>query len=97
MSFTEDWKAWRQRPFPSEVSASTELGFDLLSIDTFAAGCLDTFSKFGTLDEQRISALERCLGDLHPLLSQVPDSAGDYFAELANLCRRVLGAVGRRN
>jgi hypothetical protein len=97
MGFAEDWKAWRKRPFPREPSASSDLGFELNSIDTFAAGCLDTFSQLGTLDTERIIVLERCLRDLHPLLPQIPDSARDYFSELADLCRRVLGVVGRRN
>jgi hypothetical protein len=97
MGFADDWKDWRDRPFPLDPPASSDLGVELRSIDTFAAGCLDTFSERGALDEQRIAVLERCLRDLHPLLSQVPESAGDYFAELAGLCRRVLGAVGRRN
>jgi hypothetical protein len=97
MGFAEDWKAWRARPFPTEVAASSDLGFELISIDTFAAGCLDTFSHRGTLDDERVGILERCLRDLHALLPQVPESSADYFAELASLCRRVLGAVGRRN
>ena len=97
MGFAEDWKAWRARPFPSEPAASSDLGFELRSIDTFAAGCLETFSQHGSLDDQRIAVLEQCLRDLHPLLSQLPEPAGEYFAELAALCRSVLGAVGRRN
>jgi len=97
MGFAEDWKAWRERPFPSEPPASSELGFELRSIDSFAAGCLDTFSERGALDDQRIGVLERCLRDLDRLLPQVPESAGDYFATLAKLCRSALGAVGRRN
>jgi hypothetical protein len=97
MGFAEDWTAWRERPFPSEPPASSDLGFELASIDTYAAGCLDTFSRRGTLDDQRTSVLERCLRDLHTLLPQVPDSARDYFTELAELCRTALGAVGRRS
>jgi hypothetical protein len=97
MGFAEDLKAWREQPFPSEPSASSDLGFELRSIDSFAAGCLDTFSRCRTLDDQRIVVLEGCLRDLHLLLSQVPESARGYFTELAELCRRVLGEVGRRN
>nr|AAS92969.1 hypothetical protein [uncultured bacterium] len=97
MGFAEDWKAWCDRPFPLDPPASSALGFELRSIDTFAAGCLDTFSERGTLDEPRIAVLERCLRDLRPLLPQVPESAGDYFNQFAELCGRALGAVGRRN
>lgn len=97
MGFAEDWKVWRDRPFPAEPDASSDLGFELRSIDTLAAGCLDTFSGRGSLDEQRIVILEGCLHDLQPLLSQVPEAAVDYFTELAELCRRALGAFGRRN
>jgi hypothetical protein len=97
MSFAEDWKAWRHRPFPAEPSASTDLGFELISIDTCAAGCLDTLSQRGKLDDESIAILERCLRDLHSLLAQIPESAREYFTDLADLCRRALGAVGRGN
>lgn len=97
MGFAEDWKVWRERPFPSEPSASSDLGFELISIDTYAAGCLETFAQRGSLEAPLIAILERCVRDLQPLLPRVSDSAADYFAELAELCRRVLRAVGHPN
>ena len=93
MGLAEEWKSWRERPFPSQVPASSDLGFELRSLDTVAAGCLDTYFSRGRLDDERIQALERCVRDLDSLLPQVPAHSSEYFAALADLCRRVLGAV----
>jgi hypothetical protein len=61
----KDWKAWRDRPFPSQVPASSELGFELRSIDTFAAGCLDvpedasdSFVELATLCRHVLGAVD---------------------------------------
>jgi hypothetical protein len=97
MGFTDEWNAWRARPFPKDVPVSEDMWFELLDIDRSAAGCIDTFSGRGSLDEWRIGVLERCLHSLHSLLPQIPKATSGYFEDLAALCRRVLGAVGRRN
>jgi hypothetical protein len=96
MGFADDWDMWKTRPFPREVPASTDLGFELRSIDSAAAGCLDSFAKCGALDDERTGVLEGCLRDLQKLLPEVPEPARDYFADLAALCRRVLGSAGGR-
>src|SRR5262249_46058024 len=59
------WDAWRARPFPSEYAGKDVAGICVTSIDSFAAGCIDTFiSRKGNLDEERISVLQTCKDDL---------------------------------
>jgi hypothetical protein len=95
MGLPDDWNAWRLRRFPSEVSAASDIGFDLREIDTYAAGCLDTYFSRGRLDPERIRVLERCLKHLEPLLPALPEPVSGYFRQLETLCRAVLGAIGR--
>jgi len=97
MTLLDAWKAWRERPFPSEVSTFDTGEVDVVFVDTFAAGCLDTYFASGHLDDQRISVMEECVRDLHRTLPRLSGETSKYFAELAALCRRVLAAVGRRN
>jgi hypothetical protein len=97
MALLDEWKAWRALPFPRDPSVSTDVGFELRSIDSAAAGCLDTYFARGRLDDERVRILEACVRDLHLLLPGLPSDTSRYFNELAALCRGVLGAVDRRN
>ena len=97
MALLDDWKAWRERPFPSGVSTFDTGEIDMVSLDTFAAGCLDTYFECGRLDDQRIGVLEECVRDLHQALPRLSGEPSEYFAELAAFCRRVLAALGRTN
>ena len=95
MALIDDWKTWRKRPFPAGVYGLAIGDVDVVSVDTFAAGCLDTYFDGGRLDQQGLVVLEDCVRDLHGVLPLLSGEAFDYFDELAALCRGVLGIMGR--
>jgi hypothetical protein len=82
-------------PFPSEYGGKDVAGICVTSVDTFAAGCIDTFvSRQGRLDEKRIKVLESCKTDLEVIVNSLDGEARIYFDKLLLLCRRVLQLVG---
>jgi hypothetical protein len=53
------WDEWKQIPFPSEYGGKDVAGICVTSVDTFAAGCIDTFvSRNGRLDKRRITVFK---------------------------------------
>jgi hypothetical protein len=97
MGLTDDWRAFQLRGFPAGVAGTEIDGVCVTTVDTFAAGCLETYFDRGRLDQQRIGVLEECVGDLHRVLPHLTGEPSEYFGKLAALCRGVLGAIGRRN
>jgi hypothetical protein len=97
MALVDDWNAWRACDFPAGLAGLEIDGVDVTSIDTFAAGCLDTYFDLGRLDERRTSVLEDCAQDLERILPRLTGEASVYFSQLAGLCLGVLIAnKGRR-
>jgi hypothetical protein len=90
------WNEWKRIPFPSEYGGKDVAGICVTSLDTFAAGCIDTFvSRNGRLDNQRISVLEKCKNDLEVVVNSLDGNAHTYFNDLLLLSKRVLQLVGR--
>jgi hypothetical protein len=55
------WEEWKTIPFPADYSGKDVAGICVTSLDSYAAGCIDTFiSRKGRLDDWRISVLEDC-------------------------------------
>jgi hypothetical protein len=90
-----EWWAWRLRAFPHDVSGLEVDGIDVTSLDTFTAGCLEVYFNRGQLDPERMVVLEACVRDLHRVLPSLDRDAAEYFAGLAELCRRVLQQLSR--
>jgi hypothetical protein len=89
------WDACKTQRFPSEYSGKDVAGICVTSLDSFAAGCIDTFIfRKGHLDEQRISILAKCKNDLEVVVNALDGSAQIYFNNLLLLSRRVLQLVG---
>lgn len=90
------WENWMNLPFPDRAS-DVEIGkIYLMTIDTFAAGCIDTFVKNrGKLDEERIKILQGCKRDLDAVLHKLPIEISGYFAELADISSLVLKYLKR--
>ena len=85
------WEIWRALPFPSDIYESEFNGFDLTSIDTFSAGCIDVFlENNGKLDPKRIEVLRNCNDDLNKMYDGLSVSSREYFKELSKLSRLVL-------
>jgi hypothetical protein len=90
------WDEWQAIPFPAEYGGKDVVGICVTSLDTFAAGCIDTFiCRKGHLDKRRISVLEGCKNDLEVVVPSLDGDARTYFNNLLLLSRRVLQLVGR--
>jgi hypothetical protein len=82
-------------PFPEGVfDLGDSLGFDLLSIDTFSAGCISVFvENRGKLDKKRIEILRNCIDDLDSIFEKLTGEVKAYFSELWKLSKMVLEFV----
>jgi hypothetical protein len=90
------WVEFDARPFPPELTGAEEIdGINLASLDTFAAGCIDTFlERKACLDAQRTLVLEQCVRELAIIERNVTGDAKAYFVELRILSEKVLRSLG---
>ena len=88
------WDRWSKIPFPAGASDMEANGHDLVSIDTFSAGCIDTFvANRGKLDRERIDVLRSCVADLKSRVGELTGDVRTYFADLLNISLMVLTAT----
>ena len=84
------WNEFRQIPFPANL-VETEKGVDLVNLDTFTAGYIDTFiDNKGSLDKKRKKLLENCRKDIHTEINYLEDEAKIYFEKLLNLYDKII-------
>ena len=89
----EQWNAWYDVPFPREAYDLEVL--DLISIDTFSAGCISVYvERHGELDQERITCLRQCSQDLDACLGELSGGTREYFEKLSDLSRMVLDSLG---
>ena len=94
MDIHQSWSDFSDRPFPDGWAGEEVDGVCVTSVDSFAAGCIDTFvSNGGTLDSKRIDVLWRCSADLGRALPQLDGEARNYFGHLDELITSVLAEV----
>lgn len=87
---SELWEAFRKLPFPEAFVEDATAG-DLVTIDSFVAGCIDTFlHDNGTLDPVRIDVLIKCEEQLMAALPQLSEEGKDYFHQLLCLAQQTL-------
>lgn len=87
----EQWNRWTKIPFPTSASDMEPNGNDLVSLDTFSAGCIDTFVRNrGKLDRDRINVLRSCVDELESSFGELTGDVKTYFAELLDISRKVL-------
>ena len=88
------WTRFCQRPFPKDCMA-IEIDTELLTtVDSFAAGCIDTFvASDGRLDPKRVSILSDCIEQLGTATNELQGEAKSYFEELLLLSESVLQSV----
>jgi len=92
------WRDFAMRPFPEDCSGLEVQGIELALLNTFAAGCIDTFvSNNGCLDRERISVLKQCAEDIEVVVPMLQGEAMDYFEELQLLSQEVLRVVSKIN
>ena len=89
-----EWKLFKNTPFPSSNGGEEVKGVCLVSVDTFASGCIDTFVKnHGNLDGERINILIECVSDTNKIVDDLQGEAKSYFITLLKLSELVLEVV----
>ena len=87
------WQEYSAQPFPKDLVGKDVAGVDMMSLDTFTAGCVDTYWKRGKLDLCRTAILGLCYRDVGVAVASLNGRSKDYFAQLELLARLVLQAV----
>ena len=88
------WNEWKSIPFPSDYAGEEVEGICLVSLDTYTAGCIQTFvSRKGSLDAERISILKKCEKDLEIITNKLEGDAKIYFEQLLQMTQKVLATV----
>jgi len=90
------WRDHCAAGFPAGVAGDEVAGICVTSLDTFAAGCIQSFlASAGSLDAERLAVLASCSRDLATVVPEMNGEAKQYFARLEKLSTMVLDAVGR--
>jgi hypothetical protein len=88
------WDDWKAIPFPSNYSGKDVENICVISLDSYAAGCIDTFiSRKGSLDAERLSILKKCEKDLEIVTNKLEGDAKLYFEQLLQMAQKVLATV----
>lgn len=90
------WRDHCAARFPSGVAGDEIAGVCVASLDTFAAGCIQSFlASAGSLDAERLAVLVSCSRDLATVVPEMNGEAKHCFARLEKLTTMVLDAVDR--
>lgn len=76
--------------FPEGFAGKDVNDICVTTLDTFAAGCIDTYVGDGRLDAKRIKVLNSCLEDLDLILPELYEYPKDYFLTLREICVEVV-------
>ena len=87
------WLEFRSLPYP-ESSAEEVKGICVITLDTFTAGCIDTFiSGKGRLDKKRKSILRQSQKELEIVVDNLSGEGKTYFEKLLNLTDKIVPAL----
>jgi len=90
------WNEWKALPFPAEYAGKEVEGICVASLDSYAAGCIDTLvARGGSLDAGRVSILEGCKRELEVILKGLDGDARRYFERLLLISEKVLALAKR--
>src|SRR5262245_44105082 len=84
------WEAHRSAAFPGEARGRAIAGVDLVLVDSYAAGAIQTFLATGALDAGRTDALKGAVDVLDKGMSSLAGDTAVYFGELLALGQAVL-------
>lgn len=86
----KQWSIFQSMPYPKDFVRDETETEDLLSLDTYAAGCISFFiNNQGTLDIARKKILKNCLLGLEIALLHLTKQEKEYFQVLYNLVKDV--------
>jgi hypothetical protein len=92
----ELWRQHQAMSFPEGMAREEIEGEDLVSLDSFTAGCISTFvARSGTLDSERTECLVRCREGLARVLPKLTGDAEAYYRRLHVISELALQALGR--
>lgn len=90
----EEWHAFQSEPFPDSCAGLEVEGIELASLDTFVAGCIDSFmAGEGRLDPEGLSVLRQCSEELGIVVKNLGGEAKGYFERLRVLSVKALASV----
>jgi hypothetical protein len=90
----KSWNEFLEKPFPEDCVGLEVEGIELVSLDTFSAGCIATFiANKGSLDAQQISILKDCLQELNKVVKHLNGDDKSYFEHLRLMSEQVLKTV----
>ena len=78
----KQWRALHAAEFPPAARGQEVNGVDLVLVDTYAAGCIQTFLNTGGLDVTRMQALEGCVDVLERGIPLLSGDTASYFTRL---------------
>ncbi|MBC7796159.1 MAG: hypothetical protein H7Z37_04710 [Pyrinomonadaceae bacterium] len=85
------WNEWKAVPFPSDCAGEKVESICLVSLDTYTAGCIETFvSRKGILDAERISILIKCEKELKTVTDKLEGESRFYFERLLQMTQKIL-------
>ena len=88
------WEDFQALPFPSELVREEIRAIDPVTLDTVAAGCIDTFiAQEGHVDLWRCAILGLCFHDIALLTYKLEGESQAYFQQLEELVRLVLQSI----
>lgn len=85
------WLKHQGKLFPTECGGKSVAEVDLVSLDSYTAGCVSVFLERGKLDKKRRAVLQRCEQDLDAASEALDGYAGIYYRQLKKLASAVLG------
>ena len=90
----KSWNTFMEKAFPEDCVGLEVEGIELVSLDTFSAGCIDTFiDNKGWLDIERKTILKNCVQELDIVVKHLEGNSKNYFVHLQLLSEQVLKAV----
>lgn len=88
------WNRFKELPFPEGLAGEEIEGEDLVSLDTFSAGCISTFlGNKGKLDYERRNILKSCITGLQNVIPNLPNEEQGYFKELLSMSLGIDGKL----
>jgi hypothetical protein len=88
------WREHLHATFPADCVGRDINGVDLVSLDTYTAGCISTYqSQRAVLGRKKLAVLQRCCDELESIEPQLAGDAREYFARLLQLARLALNTA----
>jgi hypothetical protein len=80
------WNDYQNMTFPENYAGKDINDICITTLDTFAAGCINSYVENGNLDINRIKILKSCLDDLDLIIPKLNDYPKEYFLALKDMC-----------